>query len=58
VVDLLIFIHLSEVFILDIAGPKHIPVAIPLDHLEASILEGIYYSVIDMSGVADSERHE
>jgi hypothetical protein len=50
-----LLIHLSEVFIFDIATPEYIPVAIPFDHLKPSILEGIHDSIIDVCGIIDPE---
>lgn len=57
-IDLLVLIHVPKVFIFDIATPKYIPVAIPLNHLEARILEGINHGIIDVCGVIDAEGHE
>jgi hypothetical protein len=58
VINLLVLIHVPKVFIFDIATPKDIPVTVPLDHLEARILEGIYYGIIYVRGVVDAEGHE
>ena len=57
-VYLLILIHFSEVFILDISSPETIPITISFDHLEASIFESVYYSVIDVCRIIYSKRHE
>jgi hypothetical protein len=57
-IDLLVLIHVPKVFIFDVATPKDIPVTIPLNHLEARVLEGIYHCIIDVRRVVYAEGHE